>query len=109
MIAALCAPRALLFVENTSMTWLGNLSTWTTGNAAHMVWEALGVPDNIGFTQFGHSDHCGLPTAQQLEVAVYVKKFFLNIEIENTSIMKTDGNLVFDAEKWINWTVPDLE
>ncbi|MGD9992401.1 MAG: BACON domain-containing protein [Salinivirgaceae bacterium] len=109
MIAALCAPRALLFVENTSMTWLGNLSTWTTGNAAHMVWEALGVPDNMGFTQVGHSDHCGLPAAQQPEVAVYVKKFLLDIESENTSIMKTDGNLFFDAEKWINWTVPDLE
>jgi hypothetical protein len=109
LIAALCAPRALLIVENTSMTWLGNLSTWTTGNAAHKVWEALGKPDNMGFTQVGHSDHCGLPAAQQPEVAAYVKKFLLNYDTENTRFMKTDGNLVFDEDKWINWTVPTLE
>jgi hypothetical protein len=63
----------------------------------------------MGFTQVGHSDHCGLPAAQQPEVAAYVKKFLLNYDTENTRFMKTDGNLVFDEDKWINWTVPTLE
>jgi hypothetical protein len=107
-IMGLCAPRGLLVIENTSMEWLGNLSTWTAGNAAHKIWEALGVPDNMGFSQTGHSDHCGLPESQEPEVEAFVRKFLLEEENVNTSIMKTDGNLTFDEDKWINWSVPTL-
>jgi hypothetical protein len=109
MIAALCAPRALLFIENTSMEWLGNLSTWTNGNVTHMVWEALGIPDKMGFSQAGHSDHCSLPSFQQPEVTAYVQKFLVGGGTGNTTIMKTDGSLTFDKAKWVDWTVPSLQ
>jgi hypothetical protein len=108
-IEALCAPRALLVIENTSMEWLGKLSTWTTGNAAHMVWEGLGVPDRMGFSQVGHSDHCGFPSSQQPEVTAYIQKFLLGSGSGNTTIMKTDGGLTFDKARWIDWTVPVLQ
>ncbi len=106
MIMALCAPRALLVIENTWMEWLGNLSTWTTANAARFVWEALGVPDHMGFSQIGHSDHCGYPDVQIPELEAYVKKFLIGNGNDDTYIMKTDGNLTFDKEKWVNWSVP---
>jgi hypothetical protein len=109
MIEALCAPRALLVIENTSMVWLGNLSTWTTGNAAHTVWEALGIPDKMGFSQSGHSDHCGFPAAQQPELKAYVLKFLVGGGTDDTNVMKTDGSLLYDKEKWQNWTVPALQ
>lgn len=108
MILALCAPRALLVVENTSMVWLGNLSTWTTANAAHTVWEALGIPDQMGFSQFGHGNHCNYPVAQRPELQAYVEKFLVGTGTANTNLMKTDGNLTYDAAKWVNWTVPTL-
>jgi len=108
-IAALCAPRALLVIENTSMEWLGNLSTYTTGVAAHMIWEALGVPDKMGYSQVSHSDHCGFPASQQTELTAYVQKFLVGGGTGNTTIMKTDGNLTFDKAKWVDWTVPTLE
>jgi hypothetical protein len=107
-IEALCAPRALLVIENTSMEWLGNVSTWTTGNVAHYVWEALGIPDMMGFSQVGHSNHCGFPSSQQPEVTAYVQKFLVGGGTGNTTIMKTDGNLTYDKAKWVNWTVPTL-
>jgi hypothetical protein len=107
-IMGLCAPRGLLVIENTSMVWLGNLSTWTAGKAAHKIWEALGVPDNMGFSQVGHGNHCQLPTVQHPEVEAFIRKFLLKEENVNTSVMKTDGNLHFDEDKWINWSVPTL-
>jgi hypothetical protein len=107
-IMGLCAPRGLLVIENTSMDWLGNLSTWTAGNAAHKIWQAQGVPDNMGFSQVGHSDHCGLPESQEPDVEAFVRKFLLEDESANTDIMKTDGNFTFEENKWINWSVPSL-
>jgi hypothetical protein len=107
-IMGLCAPRGLLIIENTAMEWLGNLSTWTAGNAAHKIYEALGVPDNMGFSQTGHPDHCRLPASQEPAVKAFIRKFLLDEENVDTSVMETDGNLTFNEEKWINWTVPVL-
>ena len=109
MIEALCAPRALLVIENTSMEWLGNVSTWTTGNVARMVWQALGVTDKMGFSQYGHGDHCGFPSAQQPEVTAYIQKFLVGGGTGNTNVLKTDGNLVFDRTRWVDWTIPSLQ
>ena len=109
MVAALCAPDALLFIENTSMEWLGNVSTWTTANVAHMVWEALEIPDRMGFSQVGHFDHCVFPASQQPEVAAYIQKFLIGGGTGDTIIMKTGCGFTFDRSIWIDWTVPSLE
>ncbi len=109
MVAALCLPNALLFIENTSMEWLGNLSTWTNGNVTHKVWEAFGIPDKMGFSQVGHGDHCVFPSSQQPEVTAYVQKFLVVGGIADTNIMETDGGFIFDETTWVDWTVPDLK
>jgi GH35 family endo-1,4-beta-xylanase len=108
-VAALCAPRALLIIENTSMEWLGKISTWTTGNVAHLVWEALGIPDRMGYSQVSHGDHCGFPASQQPELTAYIQKFLLGRGSGNTTIMKTDGGFKFDKARWVDWTVPNLQ
>ncbi len=41
------APRALLVTENTSMEWLGNVSTYTAAVAAHTIWQAMGLADHM--------------------------------------------------------------
>ncbi len=109
MIAALCAPRGLLFIENTSQTWLGNESCWATGNVTSMIYQALGIADNMGFSQNGHSDHCGFPDAQIPELVAFVKKFLLNNNTVDTHVLKTDGSFTFDKNKWINWDIPELK
>lgn len=109
MIEGLVAPRALLVIENTSMAWLGNVSCYTTGRAAHYIWEALGVPEKMGFSQYGHTDHCAYKDPQKPELEAFVKKFLLNDNTTNTNVMKTDGTFQYDSVKWVNWTIPALQ
>lgn len=109
MIAALCAPRALLFLENTSMEWLSPASSWITANAAHKVWEALGIPDRMGFSQIGGHNHCALPDSQMPELRAYVMKFMVGSSSDDTVIMKTDSDVSLEGEKWVDWSVPRLK
>jgi hypothetical protein len=108
MIEGLCAPRALLVIENSSMVWLGNVSTWTTGNVAHKIWEALGIPDKMGYSSVGHPDHCTFPSSQQPEVTAYVQKFLVGGGTGDTNVMKCDGGVIYNESQWVNWTVPPL-
>lgn len=111
MIEGLVAPRALLVIENTSQVWLGNISTFTDSMTAHMIWEGLGIPDKMGFSQIGDHAHCEWNGSQQHEVTAYVQKFLIGQagvdggDID-TSILKTDGGFVLDENKWIDWAVP---
>jgi hypothetical protein len=107
MIEALCAPRGLLVIENTSMEWLGNWSTWVTANAAHKVWEALGVPGNMGYSQVGHANHCEFIAAQQPIVTAYARKFLLGLSAD-TTLMATDAIYRCDSSAFISWTTPTL-
>ena len=109
MIEALCAPRGLLVIENTSMEWLGNRSTWVNSNTAHLVWEALGAGERMGYSQIGHGDHCGLPQSQEPDVEKFVRRFLLSDVTADTNIMRTDGRYGYDAADWTDWTVPVLE
>jgi len=108
-LQALCAPRALLILENTIL-WLGPYSGWNCANAAHTVWEALGIPDRMGFSQYTHTNsHCTFQSAQQPEVTAYVQKFLVGGGTGNTNVMKTDGGYTYDRATWVNWTVPSLQ
>ncbi|MBN1805970.1 MAG: BACON domain-containing protein [Sedimentisphaerales bacterium] len=113
MVAALCAPDALLFIENSTMDWLGNQSCWTTGNVTHMIYEGLEIPDRMGFSQVGNHNHCAFPTSQQSILNAYVQKFLIGGGTADTNVMYTDGlGLPFNPADWVNWvdwTAPDLE
>jgi len=107
-VAGLVAPRGLLVVENTSMEWLGNLSTFTNASATRMIWQGLGVGDRMGYSQLGGHNHCAFPAAQQPEVTAFVSRFLLGQDVD-TSVFETDGGFTFDAAKWVDWTVPSLQ
>ncbi|KAG8943180.1 carbohydrate-binding module 1 [Tulasnella sp. 419] len=107
MLAGLVAPRGLYVIENTSMEWLGNLSCYGCQTAGRTIYRALGVPDNMGFSQVGNHNHCQFPSSQQSELTAFVQKFLLG-QSSNTNIFKTDGNLNYDANTWQPWTVPTL-
>lgn len=109
MVEGLIAPRALLVVENTSQEWLGNVSTYTGSMAAHLIWEALGVPDRMGVSQTGDHTHCAWNGSQQQEVTAFVEKFLIGAGQADTHVAKTDGSYSFDRSKWIDWTVPTLQ
>jgi hypothetical protein len=112
MIEGLVAPRALLVIENTSQIWLGNQSTYTNSMAAHLIWEGLGVPDQMGFSQVGDHSHCQWNGSQQAEVSAYVQRFLIGStageDAPDTNVLKTDGGFSFDQATWVDWSVPEL-
>jgi len=105
-LAGLIAPRALLAIENTASVWLSPMSSYGCMKTAHMIWQAFGLPDNMGFTQDGNHPHCEFPAEQQPELTAYFNKFLLDIPAD-TNVFKTT-NETFDEAKWIDWTVPYL-
>ena len=108
-LAALVAPRAMLVIENTSQVWLGNMATYGCMKTAHKVWEALGVPENMGFSQNGDHSHCQWTGSQAPELNAFVDKFLKGTGTANTDIVKTDNsNLGFTDSDWVDWTVPTL-
>lgn len=126
MIEGLVAPRALLVIENTSQVWLGKVSTYNDSMAAHMIWEALGIPDQMGFSQKGAHAHCEWNGSQQAEVTAYVQRFLIGetnddtdtdagadagtrSNTPNASILKTDGSYKFDKATWVSWSASPLQ
>ncbi len=106
MVVALCAPRPILMIENTSQTWLGDKPCYVTAVAAHKIWEALGVPDKMGFVQNGGHSHCQFIDVDELKA--FCTKFLLDGEAE-TNIVKTDGNFADAPSEWIDWDVSSLK
>lgn len=108
MLEGMVAPRALLVIENTSQVWLGDLSTFTNSMTAHMIWEAMGIPDKMGFSQLGDHAHCEWNGSQQPEVTAYVEKFLIGGGTADTNVLKSDGGFTLDKARWVDWTVPTL-
>jgi len=108
MLAGMVAPRALLVIENTTQEWLGNMSTFGCMTAAQKIWQALGIPEKMGFTQVGNHNHCAFPSSQQGDLDAFVNKFLLG-QSTTTGFVKTDNNnLGFTPATWITWTTPTL-
>ncbi len=108
MVMALVAPRALFVVDNTSMNWLGNESSFTSAVAAREVWTALGVPDAMGVSQVGGHGHCQFPASQRAEFVAFVSRFLLGDTAAATLVARTDGTFRVDRERWFPWTTPVL-
>ncbi len=71
-----------------------------------MIFQALGVPNNLGASQVSHGDHCTFQASQEPEVDAFIKKFLLGQNVA-TTVNKTDG-AAFDQARWIDWTAPAL-
>ncbi|RFU80697.1 carbohydrate esterase family 15 [Trichoderma arundinaceum] len=103
-LAALIAPRGLFVIDN-NIDWLGPQSCFGCMTAAHMAWQALGVPDNMGYSQIGAHAHCAFPASQQSQLTAFVQKFLLG-RSTNTAIFQSD--FPFSQSQWIDWAIPTL-
>lgn len=108
-VMGLVAPRALLVLENTDMEWLGNESTYTASVVAREIWEALGVADHMGVSQMGGYSHCQFPSSQQDVLDAFVARFLLDSNNGSTDVVRTDGNISVDFNRWVNWDTPALQ
>ncbi|KAF2012725.1 carbohydrate esterase family 15 protein [Aaosphaeria arxii CBS 175.79] len=103
-LAGLVAPRGLLVIEN-EIDWLGPVSTTACMKAGRLIYKALGVPDNMGFTGSGNHNHCSFPSNQQAELTAFINKFLLDKSDSTANIEKGPAA---DVSKYIDWTTPTL-
>lgn len=108
MLAGLVAPRGLLIIENAAYIWLGPWSCYGCMTAAKTIWTALGVPDNMGFSEVGNHSHCAFPAAQQPTLLAFIDKFLLGAATNTSNVDDYDYGEAFDASQWMNWTIPKL-
>lgn len=108
MLAGLVAPRGLLVIENAAYLWLGPWSCYGCMIAAKRVWSALGVPDNMGFSEVGNHAHCALPTAQNAVLARFMGKFLLGQQQDTNGVLDYDYGVPFKESDWIQWETPKL-
>jgi len=85
MLAGLVAPRGLFVIEN-DIDWLGPVSTTGCMEIGQLIYQALGVPDNFGFSLVGGHGHCQFPSAQQADLSAYI----------------------VNLSSWYDWVVPSL-
>ncbi|EIN05317.1 hypothetical protein PUNSTDRAFT_154828 [Punctularia strigosozonata HHB-11173 SS5] len=112
LLAALVAPRALISFENTDFEWLSPLSAWGCMNAAHTVFEALGIPENHGFLQQGGHQHCQFPSNQTDPLFAFFDKFIFGEQNVSTDFFATNdvfNGTVFNSTFWIDWETPTLD
>ena len=107
MVMGLVAPRALLVIDN-HIDWLGIDSTFTAGSIAHTIWDALGIPDHMGYWQSSAHTHCQFPSQQRAILDAYVKKFLVGTGTDDTAVMQADSANA-DLGNWMPWTAPSLE
>ena len=102
-LCAMICPRALLVLGNTDYKWLADESAYVSLNAAHKVWEKLGIADRMGYSINGGHMHCQLPESQYPEVEAFIDKFLLgktNIDTNNILIAPQEFKET-DLSKWM--------
>ncbi|WP_437323445.1 glucuronyl esterase domain-containing protein [Sorangium sp. So ce381] len=106
-LVSMVAPRGLLILGNLNYEWLSTNNADQAGGAARLVYEALGVKQNIGYVDSGHN-HCGTDykNGEQAAIDAFVKKFLLNDASANTDVWKPKNEL--DKAKWVEWTAPTI-
>ena len=107
MLMGMVAPRALFVVDNSSMVYLGDESSFTDSVAAHEIWTGLGVADRMGASQVGGHAHCAFPASQRPELVAFVEKFMRDAAAD-TNVLRSDS-IMPDRGRWFPWTTPALE
>ncbi|PKX94886.1 putative extracelular cellulose binding protein (Cip2) [Aspergillus novofumigatus IBT 16806] len=107
MLAGLIAPRGLLSIDNAGYQWLGPWSSLGCMGTARLIWQAMGVPDRMGYSMSTNHPHCSFPDQQREDLFAFINRFLLGMEV-NTTVQKNYAGIAFDSKPWVNWQVPTL-
>jgi hypothetical protein len=107
MLAGLIAPRGLLSIDNAGYQWLGPWSSLGCMGTARLIWQAMGVPDSMGYSMSTNHPHCSFPDQQRGDLFAFINRFLLGMDV-NTTVQKNYGGIAFDSKPWVNWQVPTL-
>ncbi|KAH9908858.1 carbohydrate esterase family 15 protein [Xylariomycetidae sp. FL2044] len=105
LLAALVAPRGLFVIEN-DIDWLGPVSTTGCMQAGRLIYKALGVPTNMGFSLVGGHNHCQFPSSQQADLTSYMNYFLLGGATAPPEVQKSTATVSMD--QWAPWEVPTI-
>lgn len=105
LLAGLVAPRGLYIPEN-DIDWLGPVSTTACMRAGKLIYEALGVPQNLGVSVVGGHQHCQFPSTQNAELTQFIDYFLLGGTTPPDNLDRSDVEA--DVNNYIDWEVPDL-
>ncbi|KAF4878976.1 4-O-methyl-glucuronoyl methylesterase [Colletotrichum sp. SAR 10_70] len=105
LLAGLVAPRGLYVAEN-DIDWLGPVSTTGCMKAGRQIYQALGVPENMGFSLVGGHNHCQFPSSQNSELTQYINYFLLNSATKPSITERSTVNV--NLQDYASWTAPTL-
>ena len=105
----LIAPRGLYIVDNPSTMYNGldRNSAWVTANVGKMVFEALGVKDNMSYQGAGGT-HCSWRSQYTASLTAMVDKFLKGNASATTGNFATDLPSPPDPKGRIDWELPTL-
>jgi hypothetical protein len=75
--------------------------------AGRLIYKALGVPDNMGFTGSGNHNHCQFPSNQQADLTAFINKFLLNQNANTANIEKGPSGAASTANKSLPKPYPE--
>jgi hypothetical protein len=101
-LIALIAPRPVLILGNPDYAWLADESGYISTMAALQVWEAMGVPDRLGFDFSPDHPHCMTTESQQAAITAFVDKFFRGKPDVDTTIRTAPLFTDTDYHSWIS-------
>ncbi|RHZ62550.1 putative extracelular cellulose binding protein (Cip2) [Aspergillus thermomutatus] len=107
LLAGLVAPRGLLSIDNAGYQWLGPWSALGCMGTARLIWQAMGVPDYMGYSMSTDHPHCSFPDQQRGDLFAFIDRFLLGMEA-NTTVQKNYAGIAFDSKPWMSWEVPTL-
>jgi hypothetical protein len=105
----LIAPRGLYILDNPSsaISWADENSAWVTANAGKLVFEALGVGDNMTYESTSGS-HCQWRSGYEVPLKAVIDKFLLGDESAKTGTVHTEAANLANPEDHYDWAVPQL-
>jgi hypothetical protein len=105
----LIAPRGLYIMDNPnhSISWADENSSWVTGNVGKLIFEALGVGDNMTYESTSGS-HCSWRTGYDASLTAVINKFLLGNASAVTGKVHTEATTPPDPKKNYDWAVPVL-
>ncbi len=112
-VVALCAPRAVLILEN-DIDMLHPVATYGGGKAGALVYQALGIADRVGVSVSPSHPHCSFPESQRAYLDAFDERFLRGQSVATSGVdefraMPVPGSLSsFDAAQWIDWSAPAL-
>lgn len=80
--------------------------------AAHKIWEALGVPDRMGVSMRGLRNHCLFPDDHRKLLKALVDKFLVrngDVDFDTNVVENMGAGVEVLPRQWVDWEVTMLE